>query len=267
MHLPAATGSRPQAKKHESTSRAAIVLAAALCAVLIPYTTKHCVAGKLAEVEHAVACSPQWLPVLLSMAPAPSPPPSSAPPTASPPLRGLDFCSTCTQFMVEVSEKTDPQFPVGADPFIAYFDLGGQQQCVTVNGTCSFPNTQFEVPQTEFPCFNADRADCTVRPPPCVGADEVWCLPEKCKKYKPGKLEKCKKTCGLCEPLPPSPPGPPDDNCADLVDGKKCKIKKKKCNKNPPKTTNKCMKKCEKDRKKKQRCEKTCCELEHELPV
>ena len=61
LHLPC-TSSCIQAKKHESTSRAAIVLAAALCAVLIPYTTKPCVAGKLAEVEHAVACSPQWLP-------------------------------------------------------------------------------------------------------------------------------------------------------------------------------------------------------------
>ena len=62
-----ATGSHPvQAKKHASTSRAAVILAAAFCAAFIPYTTKPCTASKLAEVEHAVANPPQWLPVFLA---------------------------------------------------------------------------------------------------------------------------------------------------------------------------------------------------------
>ena len=68
MHVPAPIpGYRPvQAKKHASTSRAAVVLAAAFCTAFIPYTTKPCTADKLTEVEHAVACPPQWLPVFLT---------------------------------------------------------------------------------------------------------------------------------------------------------------------------------------------------------
>ena len=43
---------------------------------------------------------------------------------------------------------------------------------------------------------------------------------------------------------------------------RKCKIKKEKCNQNPPKSAKKCKKKCKKDRKKKKPlCQKTCCEL------
>ena len=97
-------------------------------------------------------------------------------------------------------------------------------------------------------------------PPPCEDTDKK-CIPQKCKSYDPAKLAKCKKTCGLCGPLPPSPP-PPKVDCEGFVDNKKCKIKKKKCNKNPPKTMKKCEKSCEKDRKKKKPlCQKTCCEL------
>ena len=74
-------------------------------------------------------------------------------------------------------------------------------------------------------------------------------MAEKCKKYKPAKLAKCQKTCGLCD-------------CEALVDNRKCKIKKEKCNQNAPKIAKKCKKKCKKDRKKKKpMCQKTCCEL------
>jgi len=91
-------------------------------------------------------------------------------------------------------------------------------------------------------------------PPPCEDTDKK-CIPKKCKNYDPVKLAKCKKTCGLCDPLPPPPP-PPKDDCDGFVDNKKCKIKKKKCNKKP------CGKLCKKDRKKKKPlCQKTCCEL------
>ena len=94
-------------------------------------------------------------------------------------------------------------------------------------------------------------------PPPCEDTDKK-CIAKKCKNYDPAKLAKCKKTCGLCDPLPPPPPPP---ECDRFVD-KKCRIKKKKCYKNVPKTMKKCRKNCEKDRKKKKpQCQKTCCEL------
>ena len=98
-------------------------------------------------------------------------------------------------------------------------------------------------------------------PAPCEDTDKK-CIPKKCKNYDPVKLAKCKKTCKLCDPSPPPPPPPPKDDCDGFVDNKKCKIKKKKCNKNPPATMKKCKKLCEKDRKKKKPlCKKTCCEL------
>ena len=101
-------------------------------------------------------------------------------------------------------------------------------------------------------------------PPPCEDTDKK-CIAKKCKNYDPAKLAKCKKTCGLCDPLPPPPP-PPD--CEGFVDSTKCKIKKKKCNKKPPKTMKKCKKLCEKDRKKKKPlCQKTCCELGFEVVI
>ena len=97
-------------------------------------------------------------------------------------------------------------------------------------------------------------------PPPCEDTDKK-CIPQKCKSYDPAKLAKCKETCGLCDTLPPSPP-PPKVDCEGFNDNKKCKIKRKKCNKNPPKTMKKCKKSCVKDRnKKKPLCQKTCCEL------
>ena len=98
-------------------------------------------------------------------------------------------------------------------------------------------------------------------PPPCEDTDKK-CIPKKCKSYDPVKLAKCKKTCNLCDPSPPPPPPPPKDDCDGFVDNNKCRIKKKKCNKNPPATMKKCKKLCKKDRKKKKRlCKKTCCEL------
>ena len=101
-------------------------------------------------------------------------------------------------------------------------------------------------------------------PPPCEDIDEK-CIFKKCKNYPPAKLANCKKTCKLCDPLPPPPP-PPD--CEGFVDSTKCKIKKKKCNKKPPKTMKKCKKLCEKDRKKKKPlCQKTCCELGFEVVI
>ena len=45
-----------------------IGVAAAICAAAIPHmTAKPCGASKPPEAQHAVACSPQWLPVLLSL--------------------------------------------------------------------------------------------------------------------------------------------------------------------------------------------------------
>ena len=56
VHIPLYPGSRPvQATKHAAPCHAAVFLAAALCAAFIPYTTKPCTAGKLAEFEHAVS--------------------------------------------------------------------------------------------------------------------------------------------------------------------------------------------------------------------
>ena len=50
-----------------SSSRALVVLVGVAAAfAFIPNTLKPCAASKLAEVEHAVACPPQWLPVLLA---------------------------------------------------------------------------------------------------------------------------------------------------------------------------------------------------------
>jgi len=103
-------------------------------------------------------------------------------------------------------------------------------------------------------------------PPPCEDIDKK-CIFKKCKNYPAWKLANCKKTCKLCDPLPPPPP-PPKDDCEGFVDSKKCKIKKKKCNKKPPTTMNKCKKSCEKDgNKKKPLCKKTCCELGFEVVI
>ena len=79
-HIPLYPESRPvQATRHAAPCRAAVFLAAALCAAFIPYTTKPCTAGKLAEFEHAVSCPPQWRPVLLGSRGTPDfMPPSSA---------------------------------------------------------------------------------------------------------------------------------------------------------------------------------------------
>ena len=105
-------------------------------------------------------------------------------------------------------------------------------------------------------------------PSPCVDTEvkPKKCKKKQCKKqYDAAKLQKCKKTCGLCEPLPPSappsaPPSPPlpKVNCRSLSDDETCKIKKTKCKKNSMK---KCGKKCKKDRKKKKLCQRTCCKL------
>ena len=88
--------------------------------------------------------------------------------------------------------------------------------------------------------------------------------------YNLAKLQKCKKTCGLCEPLPLSPPSappsplsPPEENFCSRLSNIKCskKITIKKCEKNG-KVKNKCKKYCNKDAsKKKPKCEKTCCDL------
>ena len=99
-------------------------------------------------------------------------------------------------------------------------------------------------------------------PPACVDTAKK-CKNKHCKKKK---KESCKKTCGLCEPLPPSaPPSPslPEVNCGGLSDDEACEIKIKKCEKNPPKSMNKCKKKCKKDGKKKTPplCQKACCKL------
>ena len=52
-------------------------------------------------------------------------------------------------------------------------------------------------------CCENEQINC----PPCV--DTTKCKKKKCKGYDAAKLQKCKKTCGLCEPLPPSAPPPP----------------------------------------------------------
>ena len=65
-------------------------------------------------------------------------------------------------------------------------------------------------------------------------------------------------------PPPPSPsPSLPEVNCGGLSDDEACEIKIKKCEKNPPKSMNKCKKKCKKDGKKKTPplCQKACCKL------
>ena len=108
-------------------------------------------------------------------------------------------------------------------------------------------------------------------PPACADKPNEKCKKKKCKNYKRTKKEKCKTTCGLCEPLPPSPPPPspppspllPEVNCRGLSsDNKKCKIKKKTCEKKPPKSMTKCKKKCKKDAKKNPPlCQTTCCKL------
>ena len=109
-------------------------------------------------------------------------------------------------------------------------------------------------------------------PSPCVDTEvkPKKCKKKQCKKqYDAAKLQKCKKTCGLCEPLPPSappspppPPALPEVDCSGLTDNKKkCKIKVTKCKKKPPNSMTKCGKKCKKDRKKKKLCQRTCCKL------
>ena len=106
-------------------------------------------------------------------------------------------------------------------------------------------------------------------PPPspseCADKPNEKCKKKKCKNYKRAKKQKCKTTCGLCEPLPPSaPPSPllPEVNCRGLSDDEKCKIKKKKCEKKPPKSMKKCKKECKKDAKKNPPlCQTTCCNL------
>ena len=53
--------------KGASGFRALVLLGvAAFCAASIPHETMPSVASKLAEVNHPVACPPQWLPVLLA---------------------------------------------------------------------------------------------------------------------------------------------------------------------------------------------------------
>ena len=103
----------------------------------------------------------------------------------------------------------------------------------------------------------------------CADKPNEKCKKNNCENYKPKKEKNCQKTCGLCEGLPPSappptpsPPSPPPRvNCGDLSDGKKCKIKIKKCNKNQ-KSLKKCKKTCDQDAGKKQPpCRKTCCTL------
>ena len=92
---------------------------------------------------------------------------------------------------------------------------------------------------------------CEVGAPPARGACSLSCKPpRKCAfhVYHP------------CDPLPPPPP-PPKDDCDGFVDNKKCKIKIKKCNKNP-KSLKKCKKQCNQDAGKTQPlCRKTCCTL------
>ena len=43
------------------------------CAAFVMYETKTRVASKLAEINHPVACPPQWLPVLLASSSSSSP--------------------------------------------------------------------------------------------------------------------------------------------------------------------------------------------------
>ena len=107
----------------------------------------------------------------------------------------------------------------------------------------------------------------------CMDTAKFGCEASKCSSYQPGRRAKCPLTCGLCppsappsSPLPPLPPStpPPKVSCEGFVDGEVCQIKKKKCNKNPPRTMNKCKKKCNKDRKRKkkhQQCQQICCQL------
>jgi len=60
--------SASQAGKHALRSQALVLIgvAAAFYAAFVPKTTKPWTASKLVEVDHAVACPPQWLPMLLA---------------------------------------------------------------------------------------------------------------------------------------------------------------------------------------------------------
>ena len=51
---------------HASSTLVLIGIAALFSAAFIPHTTKPSVASTLGEVNHPVACPPQWLPVLLA---------------------------------------------------------------------------------------------------------------------------------------------------------------------------------------------------------
>ena len=51
---------------HASSTLVLIGIAALFSAAFIPHTTKPSVASTLVEVNHPVACPPQWLPVLLA---------------------------------------------------------------------------------------------------------------------------------------------------------------------------------------------------------
>ena len=297
-----ATGSHPvQAKEHASTSRAAVILAAAFCAAFIPYTTKPCTAGKLAEVEHAVANPPQWLPVFLASGCTPhfvigdvrqrSATASMVPaivtldgvqighPIEDSPcdqiaaigvsdgvvrgvstqidqgfsvpiigtvgeqiefrywraaegkeyfprirvlkdgvedeyttytmvangqigsfapggaaeliLLGFDPCSTCSKYMLAIAPGFT--FPV---------DLAAGEQCVTVDGTCTFYSTYQG--GTEFPCVNADQADCTAAYPPSAPPPPPACPPNPC------------STCSDYEYVGLVWPLEPDDECFEV---------------------------------------------------
>ena len=74
-----------QAKTDASSFRALVLVgvAAAFCAAFIPHMTPPCVASKLVEANHPIACPPQWLPVLLA-AESPMPPPTPPSPISSP---------------------------------------------------------------------------------------------------------------------------------------------------------------------------------------
>ena len=105
-------------------------------------------------------------------------------------------------------------------------------------------------------------------PPPspkdtCTDEADFTCKASKCTDYSKKKLNKCKKTCELCEALPPSaaPPSAPEDECAGLKD-KKCKIKK--CE-DSEKKMKKCRKQCKKKNLKK-KCKKTCCKVPPSAP-
>eukprot|EP00964_Phaeocystis_antarctica_P000145 scaffold80_cov50-Phaeocystis_antarctica.AAC.4 len=55
-----------QERMHASSTLVLIGIAALFSAAFIPHTTKPSVASTLVEVNHPVACPPQWLPVLLA---------------------------------------------------------------------------------------------------------------------------------------------------------------------------------------------------------